>query len=59
MTKKEMKETIARRTEEAWQELCDVTDYFGAGSVEAAKERAVWYALDTLYEELFGDKTNK
>lgn len=59
MTKKEIKETIARRTEEAWQELCNVTDFFGAGSVEAANVRGAWYALEKLYSELFEDETNK
>lgn len=59
MTKKEIKETIARKTEEAWKELCRVSDYYGAVSHEASNARAEWYALDTLYEELFGDKTNK
>lgn len=59
MTKKEMKENIARRAEEVWKELLTVTDFYGAGSTEASNARAAWYALDTLYEELFGDKTNK
>lgn len=56
MTKEEIKETIARRTEEAWQELCGVTDFFGAGSLEATNVRGAWYALNKLYEELYGDE---
>ena len=54
----EIKETIVRKTEEAWKELLRVTDFYGAGSAEASNARAEWYTLDTLYIELFGDKTN-
>lgn len=59
MTKKEIKETIARKADAAWKELLRVTEFYGASSNEANNARAEWYALDTLYEELFGDKTNK
>lgn len=59
MTKKEIKETISRRTKEAWEELRNATDFCGVESKEATHARTAWYTLVTLYEELFEDETNK
>lgn len=55
MTKREMKEKIAERCKENWNELRRSTELFGANHKVTNRDLARWYVLDDLYTELFNE----
>lgn len=55
MTKREMKEKIAERCKESWNDLCESTSLFGANDKVTNRDRARWAVLDNLYTELFNE----
>lgn len=52
MTKKEMIKTIEENEKEQWELLCTLIELYGAGSMQAEKQRSRWAAINVLCGQL-------
>lgn len=58
MTKKEMKELLNEKCNEAWECLCTMRNVYGEDDVMTVKCRTKWITYDVLYHEMFNEKAN-
>ena len=55
MTKREMKEKIAERCKEEWNNLCESISFYGENHKITKRDRARWAVLYELYTELYNE----